>query len=73
VGVSALLGLQAVGAFLAGWGLNGRERWARPLALVMGFLALPFPPFSTALGVYTLMVLLPQSAERRYTAAAAKC
>lgn len=64
--LAVVLALQAAGALFAGWGLNGREKWARPLALVMAFLALPFPPFSTALGIYTLIVLLPASAQRRY-------
>jgi hypothetical protein len=67
--LAVVVALQAVGALFAGWGLNGREKWARPVALVMAFLALPIPPFSTALGIYTLIVLMPASAGRKYAEA----
>ncbi len=55
----------AVG-FLTGWGLIQREPWARTLALILGFLALIQIPFGTALGVYTLWVLLPADSEQDY-------
>ena len=55
----------AVG-FLAGYGLLNRESWARVLTLVLGFLALIHVPFGTALGIYTLWVLLPAKAEEEY-------
>ena len=58
--------LKAVAAFAAGWGLLQRESWARVLALVIGFLSLFNPPFGTALGIYTLWVLLPANAEQEY-------
>jgi hypothetical protein len=48
------------------WGLFQRELWARPLALVLGFLALLRPPFGTALGIYTIWVLLPAHAGQEY-------
>jgi hypothetical protein len=51
---------------LAGWGLIERQPWARLLTLILGFLALLDPPFGTALGVYTLWVLLPAEAEEEY-------
>ncbi len=60
-----ILAKSSVG-FLAGWGLLNREPWARILALVLGFVALLNVPFGTALGVYTLWVLLPASAEAEY-------
>ena len=52
--------------FLAGWGLLQRESWARMLALILAFLGLINVPFGTALGVYTLWVLLPAQAEEDY-------
>jgi zinc-ribbon domain len=58
--ISAILGLAA------GWGLLQRESWARTLAIVLGVLNLLDPPFGTALGVYTLWVLLPSQCEREY-------
>lgn len=51
---------------LAGWGLLNREPWGRVLALVLGFIALLNPPLGTALGVYTLWVLLPADSEAEY-------
>ncbi|MGH7664346.1 MAG: hypothetical protein ACRENI_08655 [Gemmatimonadaceae bacterium] len=55
---------------IAGVGLLGRKRWARPLALVLGALNLFNFPFGTALGVYTFWVLLNREAEREFLAAA---
>jgi hypothetical protein len=48
------------------WGLFERESWARTLGLVLGFLALLRFPLGTALGIYTLWVLLPQNSGREY-------
>jgi len=58
--------LKALVGFAAGWGLLQRERWARPLTLVLGFIELLHIPFGTALGIYTLWVLLAPNAEREY-------
>jgi hypothetical protein len=44
-----------------------REPWARIVCLIMGFLALLNIPFGTALGVYTLWVLLPAEADEEYS------
>jgi hypothetical protein len=52
--------------FIAGWGLLQRESWARILTLILSFLALFNVPFGTALGIYSLWVLLPADAEREY-------
>lgn len=52
--------------FTVGWSLLKIRPWGRALALVMGFLALLSPPFDTALGVYTLFVLLPDAAGDEY-------
>lgn len=49
-----------------GLGLLDRRPWARILALVLAFLALLRFPFGTALGIYTLWVLLPSASEREY-------
>ena len=61
----AVLAKSALG-FFAGWGLMEREPWARVLALVLGFVSLFNPPFGTALGIYTLWVLLPQPSQAEY-------
>ena len=57
----------AAGGFAVGWGLLQRRPWARIIAIVLGFIALLHPPLATALGIYTLWVLLPADAEREYT------
>jgi len=57
---------KAAAGFIAGWGLLQREPWARLLTLILAFLALIHVPFGTALGVYTLWVLLPAKSEEDY-------
>ena len=50
--------LIAVGGILVGLGLRDRKPWARVVAIVLGVIALFHPPFGTALGIYTLWVLM---------------
>jgi len=62
-------GLLLVGAVLgiaAGWGLLERQPWARMLAIILGCFSLLDMPFGTALGIYTLWVLLPAASEEEY-------
>jgi hypothetical protein len=54
----AFLAVSGVG-IIAGWGLLERKPWARTLAILLGVISLLNVPFGTALGVYTLWVLLP--------------
>ena len=72
--------LTSVGVFLiakaalgiaAGWGLLQREHWARILTIILGFLALIHVPLGTALGIYTLWVLLSPGADHEYQTMAA--
>jgi hypothetical protein len=56
----------AAGGVFVGWGLMNHERWARMTAIVVGILALFHPPLGTALGIYTLWVLLPADAAAEY-------
>jgi hypothetical protein len=59
--------VKAAAGFFAGWGLLTRQSWARPLAIAMGIVSLFIHiPFGTALGIYTLWVLLPAHAEEEY-------
>jgi hypothetical protein len=58
--------VKAAAGFIAGWGLLQRESWARMLTIVLAFLALFDIPFGTALGVYSLWVLLPAKADAEY-------
>ncbi|HEV2305328.1 MAG TPA: zinc ribbon domain-containing protein [Candidatus Acidoferrales bacterium] len=63
---SVLLVLQAALAFFAGWGLLERQSWGRIVAIIAGVFSLWQIPFGTALGIYTLWVLLPASSEAEY-------
>jgi hypothetical protein len=58
--------IAAIAGLAAGWGLLQREPWARMLAIVMSVLNLFDVPFGTAVGIYTLWVLLPSDCEREY-------
>ncbi|MBZ5682416.1 MAG: zinc ribbon domain-containing protein [Acidobacteriia bacterium] len=67
LGVIAILVMaKAALGFVAGWGLLQRESWARILTLVLAFISLFNVPFGTAIGVYTMWVLLPGESEREY-------
>ncbi|MGA7220532.1 MAG: zinc ribbon domain-containing protein [Candidatus Sulfotelmatobacter sp.] len=59
---------KALAGFFVGWGLMRRESWARVAALVLGFLSLFNVPFGTAVGVYTLWILLPAQSQQEYDA-----
>jgi hypothetical protein len=65
-GLGAFLTVASVAGIAAGWGLIDRRPWARSLAIVLGCLALIDFPFGTALGIYTLWVLLSAGADVEY-------
>jgi hypothetical protein len=63
-----VMGGSALG-FSAGWGLMHREPWARVLTLVLAFLVLFINiPLGTAVGVYTMWVLMPAQSQAEYDA-----
>lgn len=62
------LALFAVAGLAIGWGLLQKESWARTGAIILGILNLVEIPAGTALGIYTLWVLLPGDAENEYRA-----
>jgi hypothetical protein len=64
--LGVFLGLFGVLHLVLAWGLFERQPWARTLGLVIGFLALLRFPLGTALGIYTLWVLLPEESGREY-------
>ena len=64
--VAIVILIKAFVGFAAGWGLLQRERWARALTLVLAFISLLNAPFGLALGIYSLWVLLPDSASAEY-------
>ena len=64
--IAVLFGAFGLVHLVLGWGLSERKAWARPLGLVVGFLALLRFPLGTALGIYTLWVLLPETSRHEY-------
>jgi hypothetical protein len=54
-GFLAIVGLPGI---IGGWGLLAGKEWARILVIVLGILHLLNFPFGTALGIYTLVILL---------------
>ncbi|MGH9497192.1 MAG: hypothetical protein ACRD3B_19510 [Candidatus Sulfotelmatobacter sp.] len=64
--IGILILAKAALGFVAGWGLIQRETWARVIALVLAFISLFNIPFGTAIGVYTLWVLLPGPSQEEY-------
>jgi hypothetical protein len=68
--IGGLILVKAAAGFIAGWGLLQREPWARVLTLVVGFISLFNIPLGTALGIYTLWVLLPAQSDDEYEAMA---
>jgi len=65
--IAIVVAVKAFAGFVAGWGLLQREPWARTVAVVLAFPSLFFNvPFGTALGIYTLWVLLPAESDEAY-------
>ena len=61
--------LKSAAGLAAGFGLIQREPWARTLVLVLAFISLFINiPIGTALGIYTMWVLLPSESEQEYSA-----
>ena len=64
--IGILLIIKGIVGVAAGYGLTQRVPWARITAVVLGFLALLNVPFGTALGIYTIWVLLSPGADTQY-------
>lgn len=65
--ILCLLFLFSVPNLIAAWGLFRFQPWARILAIILGCLHLFSFPFGTALGVYTLWVLLSAPTQPLFT------
>jgi hypothetical protein len=63
---SGSLILIAGGGICVGLGLLQRRPWARVAAIILGCFSLFHPPFGTALGIYTLWVLLADEHGNEY-------
>ena len=56
----------------AAYGLLERLPWARLFTIILGAISLVEVPLGTALGIYTLWVLLPESSDVEYRQLAAQ-
>src|SRR5579871_2710600 len=66
LGIAGTLMLLGFAGIAVGIGLLNRAPWARMMAIIFGCVSLIDMPFGTALGVYTLWVLLPAQSEDEY-------
>ena len=65
-GFAAYQAAFGVAHIVLAWGLFQRQPWARMLGIILGVIALIRVPFGTALGIYTLWVLAPESSAQEY-------
>jgi hypothetical protein len=68
--IAVVLVVKAAVGIAAGLGLIQRQDWGRILAIVLGAVSLINIPFGTALGIYTLWVLVSPGADKEYEALA---
>ncbi|HEV2963616.1 MAG TPA: hypothetical protein VG649_17445 [Candidatus Angelobacter sp.] len=64
--VGALILVKGIVGVAAGYGLIQRAPWARITTIVLAFIAMLNVPFGTALGIYTVWVLLSPGADTQY-------
>jgi hypothetical protein len=64
--LAILIAAKAAAGFAVGWGLLQRDPWARILTIILAFLSLFNVPFGTAVGIYSLWVLLPAQSDAEY-------
>jgi hypothetical protein len=64
--IACALFVKAAVGIAAGVGLLQRQRWGRTLTIILGIIALFNVPFGTALGIYTLWVLMSPNADQEY-------
>lgn len=64
--VTAFVVIHAAISLITAYGLLTRQSWGRVLAIVAAILSLIRIPFGTALGVYTLIILLRADAAAEY-------
>ncbi len=64
--IAVICAIFAILSLLTAWGLQTRKPWGRTMALVTAIISLLSIPVGTALGIYTLVVLLPEPADSEY-------
>lgn len=68
-GLGGLMVVTSIPEIVDGIGLLQRKSWARILVLIPGFFNLLDIPLGTALGIYTLWVLLKEESTRLFSPA----
>lgn len=63
---AVMLGGMAVLQLILGWGLLSKKQWARILGIILGVISLIRFPLGTALGIYTLWVLLSKDGSAEF-------
>ena len=64
--LTVIVGALAALQLIAGYGLLQRRPWARILTIVLGVISLIRFPWGTALGIYTLWVLLSKDGAAQF-------
>ena len=70
--VTAFVVVHVALSLITAYGLLTRQPWGRVLAIIAAIFALIRIPFGTALGIYTLIILLPADAAVDYAAISAR-
>ena len=68
IAVSSFLAVLGLPKIIGGIGLLKQQEWARILILVISFLSLFNIPFGTALGIYSIIVLLNKETVKLFEA-----
>jgi hypothetical protein len=66
--IAVMLMVKSAAGIATGIGLLQRQDWGRLLGIVLGVISLINVPFGTALGIYTLWVLVSPGADQEYAA-----
>lgn len=66
--IGLLMAALAIPGMIAGYGLLKRKSWGRVLGIIVGIFSLMNFPLGTAIGIYTLYVLLQEEAPAYFAA-----
>lgn len=67
--IGLFMAVLAIPGMIAGYGLLKRKNWGRVLGIIVGIFSLMNFPLGTAIGIYTLYVLLQEEAPAYFAAA----
>jgi len=63
ISVASLLIVLSLPGLIVAYGLLKKRSWARIAGLILGFMELVSIPFGTALGIYTIVILMKDESE----------